>query len=118
MKSNPSNPPSLLHDRLVAAVKNRQVVRFMYRGHRREVQPQTYGQTFTGSEALRGYQTGGTSSSGGLPKLNLFTISLITDFELTGEKFEQAQPEHNPKDSAFKKIYATLPRPLLAAVSR
>jgi hypothetical protein len=82
------------------------------------VEPQTYGRTFKDSDALRGYQTGGTSRTGGLPKLNLFTIALITDFEVTGEKFEQAQPEHNPKDSAFKTIYATLPRPSVAPASR
>jgi hypothetical protein len=46
------------------AIGDRAVVRFSYGGGSRTVEPYCHGMSSTGTEVLRGYQTGGYSSSG------------------------------------------------------
>jgi hypothetical protein len=99
------------HDFLIAAINERQIVKFSYEGCARIVAPQTYGMSHTGRYVLRGYQTGGESHSGQSTIAKLFDVAKISKLQKSGEHFKQALPSHNPQDSAMKVIFATLPRP-------
>ena len=99
------------HELLMAAIKERQVLKFSYEGHLRIVEPQTYGVSHTGRYVMRGYQTGGESRSGQSQAAKLFDVAKIWKPQKTGEHFEKALPSHNPQDSAMKVIFATLPKP-------
>ena len=91
---------------IVSAICRREILAFVYHGERRTVEPQTYGISKTGKEVLRAYQTGRGSRVG-----KLFDVSKMTELTKTAEKFKEARPGHNPKDSAMVAIFATLPVP-------
>ncbi len=96
---------------LKAAIEGRVVLRFVYNGKSRIVEPQTYGVSTTGNELLRGYQREGGSRSGSVARLKLFEISKISNLEVNDERFGGARPEHKPEDSAMIEVFATLPKP-------
>lgn len=96
---------------IVSAIKKRLVLRFVYHGEERVVEPQTYGISKTGREVLRARQIGGGSRSGQSRIANLFDVEKISALKETGDQFAEALAEHNPNDSAMVKIFASLPRP-------
>jgi predicted DNA-binding transcriptional regulator YafY len=95
---------------IIDAIRNRMVVEFSYNGQPRIVEPQTYGVSATGHPTLRGYQRAGGSISGYTRGLRLFELAKISKLRQTAERFAQAQPEHNPNDSAMSKVIVSLPR--------
>lgn len=96
---------------LLSAIKNKQILRFTYDGKERTVEPQTYGISIAGHEVLRAFQKSGGSRSGRPKMAKLFDLAKISKLKLTGERFSQALPEHNPQDSAMVEVFASLPRP-------
>src|SRR3569623_2109559 len=60
-----------------AAIENRQLLRFNYRGHERTVEPHIYGMDGKGHYALSGYQVGGGSESGQSVGWKLFHVDDI-----------------------------------------
>src|SRR3569623_186175 len=60
-----------------AAIENRQLLRFNYRGHERTVEPHIYGIDGIGHYALSGYQVGGGSESGQSVGWKLFRVDDI-----------------------------------------
>src|SRR5262249_32830720 len=97
---------------IIDAIRNRQVLKLSYNGRPRIVEPQTYGISTTGRPTLRGYQRTGGSVSGYTKGLRLFELAKISELRQTGERFAQAQPEHNPDDSALSQVIITLPPPI------
>ncbi len=95
---------------LTEAIQKQSVVRFFYNGQLRVVEPQTYGISTSGNEALRGYQREGGSTSGTAARLKLFELAKISKLEVTAERFAGARPEHNLHDCAMGEVIATLPR--------
>jgi hypothetical protein len=96
---------------IVAAIKNKCVLRFVYNGEERIVEPQTYGVSRAGKEILRARQIGGGGQSGEARIAKLFDMEKISRLKTTGNHFTQTLPAHNPNDSAMMKIFATLPKP-------
>jgi len=96
---------------ILSAIKNKQVLRFMYNGKERIVEPQTYGISIAGREVLRARQVGGESGSGQLGMAKLFDLEKISNLRKAGSAFAGALPAHNPKDSAMVEVFATLPKP-------
>lgn len=96
---------------ILSAIKNKDVLRFVYSGKERVVEPQTYGISMAGHEVIRAYQKGGGSRSGQTKIAKLFDVEKISNLEKTGEKFSHALPEHNPQDSAMVEVFASLPKP-------
>jgi hypothetical protein len=99
------------HDLLVAAINGREVLKFLYEGYVRTVEPQTYGMSYTGRYVLRAYQISGESRSGQSKIAKLFDVAKISKLAQSGEHFKRALQSHNPQDSAMKVIFATLPTP-------
>jgi hypothetical protein len=99
-----------MNKQLIAAIQEKLVLRFVYNGAERIVEPQTYGVSTAGKEVLRARQTGGESRSGQSRIAKLFEVEKISSLKKTGERFAQALPRHNPDDSAMVKVIATLPK--------
>lgn len=91
------------------AIENQCVLRFLYNGQARVVEPRTYGISTSGNEVLRGYQREGGSVSRTAARLKLFELAKISKLEMTGDRFASARPEHNPNDSAMIEVFATSP---------
>jgi len=96
---------------IISAIRNRNVLEFLYNGKPRIVEPQTYGISIAGHPLLRGYQRAGENSSGQTKGLRLFETAKMSRLKRTSERFTKARPEHNPNDSALKEVRATLPLP-------
>ena len=95
---------------LISAIENRAVIRFIYNGRQRIVEPQTYGVSTTGNELLRAYQREGGSKSADASPFRLFEVAKLARLEITSEQFAGARAEHNPHDGAMSEIFATLPK--------
>lgn len=75
------------------AIANRRVIRFTYDNMERIVQPAAYGNhATTGGPKLRGYQTGGATTSGPLPEWRFFSIEKIHDLEILEDTFSEDPP--------------------------
>jgi len=96
---------------IVAAIRERAVLKFTYNGEERLVEPQTYGLSIAGREVLRGYQRAGGSHSGEANMAKLFDLRKMSNLKKTGERFADALPQHNPQDSAMIDVFETLPLP-------
>jgi hypothetical protein len=100
-----------MNKQFVSAIRNKCVLRFIYKGEERIIEPQTYGVSRTGKEVLRARQIGGGSQSDEARIAKLFDVEKISRLKKTRSRFTQALPEHNPDDSAMKEIFATLLKP-------
>ena len=69
------------------------------------VEPHCHGMSTTGKEVLRGYQTGGYSSSGNPDGWRLFGVSGIQNFQVLAETFAHNRPNYNPNDSAMTTVH-------------
>lgn len=98
-----------LECKIIAAIRERRVLKFSYNNAGRVVEPQTYGISTTGRPLLRGYQVAGVSSSGKPRGLRLYEVSKISALEKTDTPFPEARPEHDPQDSVMSKIVISLP---------
>jgi hypothetical protein len=98
---------------IIDALLNSKVLEFSYGGQPRIVEPQSYGLSKkTDHPIMRGYQRAGGSISGYTRGLRLFDVAKISSLRQTGEQFSEAQPGHNPNDSAMSKVIMSLPRPI------
>lgn len=96
---------------IIAAIRERTVLKFTYHAQPRTVEPQAYGISTAGHPILRAYQREDGSDSGRAKGLRLFEIAKMSKVRKTAERFLKARPEHNPNDSAMKEVRATLPLP-------
>lgn len=71
---------------IVAAIKEKKVLSFIYSGHTRIVEPHIYGIN-EGAHQLLGYQIRGTSSSGALPEWRRFKFSAMQNVQILNEEF-------------------------------
>jgi hypothetical protein len=92
---------------LRSALKNKEVLHFLYNGRPRIVEPQCYGISTADRPVLRGYQIAGKSSSK-LPALKLFDVEKIENLKTTKKHFLGPHKPYNPNDKAMKVIFASL----------
>lgn len=94
-----------LEDRLRAALRERRVVRFRYRGLVRWVQPHALGRFRNGRNALLGWQTSGGSRSTPPPGWRAFLLAAIEDLVVTEVKFAP-RPDCAPEKSGLVGVEA------------
>ncbi|MDP3193200.1 hypothetical protein [Rhodoferax sp.] len=90
------------------AIKNKQMLVLVYKGLPRIIEPHIVGSATNGNEYVRGFQTGGTSSTNdyGWKIMNLKQIQLVS--LLPNQFFSKARSEFIKNDSVIKNVYATL----------
>ncbi len=86
------------------AIINRQVVRFVYDGLQREVEPFLLGTTTAGRPALRAYQTAGGSRSGTVPEWRVFLLDKIVGLTTCQKQFSGERSLYNPADEGMQSI--------------
>jgi hypothetical protein len=79
------------------AVRLRHVVRFLYHGGEREVEPYVYGRDAHGNELLRGFQVRGTSRSGESVGWKIFHVEDMIHVAVTFEAFTP-RAGYDPED--------------------
>ena len=91
---------------IINAIKNRNVVEFIYEGENRIVEPHCYGLTTKGNEAIRAFQTDGYSSSGKMG-WKMYDLSKTDDIQVSDEIFE-IRDDYKKGDKGMSKIYYEL----------
>ena len=93
-------------ERLVRAILERRVVRLIYQGLPREIEPHMVGIHEAGEPILVAYQTGGYSHSGDLPGWRTFIITEIERVEETDTTFPQARSDFTDQFYQMLEIFA------------
>lgn len=93
---------------LVRAIHEKQVLRFVYNGHVRVVEPHAYGVTATGEVVLHGFQIEGESASKPPPGWRTFSVALIEKLAVTEERFSSARPDYVQGEPALETVWAAL----------
>jgi toxin ParE1/3/4 len=83
MKSYPT--PAKNHNLLRSAIKARAILRFVYSGQERTVEPQTYGLSKSGLTSLRAYQTPDSAAGPSEAGLKIFSVTKMSNLRKTGE---------------------------------
>jgi hypothetical protein len=82
------------------AIRLRRVVRFLYHGGVREVEPYVYGRNAGGAELLRAYQLRGASRSVEAG-WKMFHVEYISQLAVTFEPFDAPRGGYTPDDKVI-----------------
>lgn len=82
------------------AIRSKSIVEFTYRGNRRIVEPHVLG-VIGGILQVLGYQTDGSSSSGGIPEWRRFELSRISKLSVTRDSFPGRRPFPSGRHSSW-----------------
>lgn len=92
-------------DTIRSAIRECRMLKFAYGGHSRIAEPHVAG-IKDGREGMLAYQTGGTSSSGGLPTWKRFYLDGISQLKTLDETFpgrrETPTNMHSPWDETYE----------------
>jgi len=100
-------------DAICGAIGERKVIQFRYSNKIRVVEPYVCGISALNKYILRGFQTGGQSSSSRKLGWRLFELANMTNLEITEAEFSGfggARRSYNPKDPAMKQIFCRIPK--------
>lgn len=100
--------PAAADATLVKAVRERQVLKLVYNGHARVVEPHAYGVAATGEVVLHAFQIEGGSTSKPPPGWRTFSVALIEKLEVTEARFSQARPGYVPGEPVMEMVWAAL----------
>lgn len=89
------------------AINEKRILQFSYQGHRRLVEPHTYGIDHLGHKALSAYQVGGTSTSGVLG-WKLFHTDKITSLSVLQDEFYSHRNKYVKCDTRMSTIFCEL----------
>jgi hypothetical protein len=88
---------------IYAAIDQRRMLRFVFKGKERIVEPHDYG-VHSGVVKLFGFQTGGVSSQP-LPNWRWFETGLITDIEMLSQTFRGGRATKTGKHHKWDKLF-------------
>lgn len=87
------------------AIQNRLVIKFIYDGETRVVEPFALGyHKDTGNLVLRSYRVGGYSKSANEPPWRLFVMNNATELEITTTAAQSDREYYNPNDKHMSEI--------------
>jgi hypothetical protein len=93
------------------AVRARRLIRFVYEGYERVVEPHVYGVNTAGHEAVSGWLVGGWSASAPEPGWRMFLVDEMRDVAALAEPFAGARGGYNPEPAHFTRVYCRLAGP-------
>lgn len=93
-----------MNQQIFDAIDTKKIIEFDYKGHHRVGEPHIYGRT-SGVEQILLYQTGGSSSSGGLPEWRRFDLVGITGLDVSENEFAGPRPTPSGRHSKWDEIF-------------
>jgi hypothetical protein len=94
-----------MHQTIIQAIQDKQVLEIHYHGYSRVVEPHTFGVTKRDRDAIRVYQTAGGSVSGESPGWKLLCLDEIVSLRVAGNQFEVSRPGYKRGDVGMIRIY-------------
>ena len=89
-----------MEETIINSISNKKIIEFDYHEHHRIAEPHVYG-ILDGEHDLLVFQTGGGSSSGGLPQWRRMHLSEISNLIVTDQTFAGSRPTPSGKHSSF-----------------
>ncbi len=96
------------HGIFLEAIREKRVLRFVYNGHARVVEPHAYGVSATGETVLHAFQIEGESASKPPPGWRTFNVALIEKLAATEGRFSSARPGYVQGEPALETVWAVL----------
>ena len=96
-----------MNRQICAAIKSRHLLVFNYDGLPREIEPHAHGTSSRSKEVVRGFQTGGQSSSGPLG-WRLWDVAKMKSFRVSGSTFMGTRPGYAQGDSDMHPVHCEL----------
>ena len=90
------------------AIRARRLLRFVYDGYERVVEPHLYGVNTAGHEALSGWLVSGWSSSDPEPGWRTYLVDQMHDVAALAEPFRVTREGYNPDDSRMTRVFCRL----------
>ena len=88
---------------IIDAIDKKKIISFDYHGHIRIAEPHVYG-IKDSKESLLVYQTGGTSSSGGIPQWRRMFANEMTNLQITTQSFPGKRETQSGEHTNFDRI--------------
>jgi len=105
--SAPAGVDAAIHELMLTAIQQKRLLRFLYHGKIRIVEPQDYG-IQKGAVHLFTYQFAGESSSGSLQDWRKFAVGNMSNVELLSKSFrgrrEAPEQKHQHWDMLFARV--------------
>ena len=89
------------------AIENKRLLAFNYDRLPREIEPHAHGISSKGKEVVRGYQTGGHSSSGPLG-WRLWDVAKMESLRVCRSTFANTRPDYRRNDAGMKSVHCEL----------
>lgn len=96
-----------MNNLIFEAIKNKNVIQFLYENERRVVEPHCYGITTAGNEGLRAFQIEGYSSSGKMG-WKMYDLNKAKNIENNGKIFQNPRLGYRKGDKGMCKIFIEL----------
>ncbi len=98
-----------MQETIIKAIKERNVISFYYKGHKRIVEPFTLGKSSPWNElSLSAYRIGGYTSQVTYNKWRLYKLDKISDLVIEPEKAESYRMGYNSFDTRMNSIICTV----------
>jgi hypothetical protein len=90
------------------AIRARRLLRFVYDGYERVVEPHAYGVNTAGHEAVSAWLAGGWSTSATEPGWRMYLIDGMRDVAALAQGFEGPRQGFNPDDPHFVRLFCQI----------
>jgi hypothetical protein len=90
------------------AIRTRSLLRFIYDGYERVVEPHLYGINSANHEMLSCWLVGGWSASEAAPGWRNYLVREMHDIQVLAEKFDGARAGYNPEDTRMGQVFCRL----------
>ena len=90
------------------AIRARRLLRFVYDGYERVVEPHVYGVNTAGHESVSGWLVGGWSSSEPEPGWRMFLVDRMEQVAALAESFEGTRVGYDAGDPHYERVFCQL----------
>jgi hypothetical protein len=105
-----------MHGIICDAIRARRLLRFVYEGYERIVEPHIHGMNSANHEMLSGWLVGGWSESRPEPGWRNYLVRDMHYVEALPDRFDGPRPRYNPFDPQVRQVFCRL-EPASAAAS-
>ena len=90
------------------AIRSRRLLRFIYEGYERVLEPHVYGINTQNHEMLSGWLVGGWSATETAPGWRNYIVRDMYDLQALAEDFQGPRVGFNPESERFRQVFCVL----------
>lgn len=97
-----------MHAIICDAIRGRRLLRFVYEGYERIVEPHLHGINSANHEMLSAYLVGGWSATETEPGWRNYLVREMHDVQALAEPFEGSRPGFNPDSAQVRQVFCRI----------